>query len=72
MNNKLCVNLHHVCMRVADVGEAFDRYGLLLGLHGERAGHHDGEQAIMRCMHEDYCLVLKPASADRLLNASVL
>jgi len=60
MNDKRCINLHHACLRVADVAEAFDRYGLLLGLHGERTG----ECAIMRCMHEDYCLVLKPAGTS--------
>jgi catechol-2,3-dioxygenase len=58
MNQKLCINLHHVSMHVADVNEAFDRYAILLGLHGERIG----QQAILRCMHEDFCLVLKPAA----------
>ncbi len=50
----LCVNLHHTAFLVQDVAEAFDRYERLLGLHGENYGDH----AVLRCMHEDYCLVL--------------
>ncbi|MBV7328968.1 VOC family protein [Chloroflexi bacterium TSY] len=61
MNGKLCTNLHHTCMWVEDVEEAFQRYEILLGLHGEILGDH----AIMRCMHEDYCLVLKKAGSQR-------
>jgi catechol 2,3-dioxygenase-like lactoylglutathione lyase family enzyme len=60
-NHKLCINLHHVSMHVADVGEAFDRYARLLGLHGEKVAGG----AIMRCMHEDYCLVLKNAQGRK-------
>jgi catechol 2,3-dioxygenase-like lactoylglutathione lyase family enzyme len=56
MNQKLCINLHHVSLWVDDVDEAFNRYAMLLGLHGERC---DG-LAILRCMHEDFCVVLKP------------
>jgi len=55
---QLCMNLHHTAVWVADVDEAFHRYEMLLGLHGEKL--EDGT-AIMRCMHEDYCLVLQPA-----------
>ena len=61
MNKKLCMNLHHTSMLVADVDEAFHRYSILLGLHGEKIG----DQAIMRCMHEDFCLVLKPANGQK-------
>lgn len=61
MATKLVMNLHHVSMHVADVAEAFARYGLLLGLHGEQSGN----EALMRCMHEDYCLVLKPAEGRK-------
>ncbi|MEM7343072.1 MAG: VOC family protein [Chloroflexota bacterium] len=57
MSNKLCMNLHHASILVADVEEAFQRYEILLGLHGEKIDDY----AIMRCMHEDYCLVLRPA-----------
>ncbi|MCE7982246.1 MAG: hypothetical protein DYG89_13705 [Caldilinea sp. CFX5] len=61
MNQKLCMNLHHTCVLVADVAEAFHRYEMLLGLHGERFGDY----AIMRCMHEDYCLVLRDANGAK-------
>ncbi len=57
MTQKLCMNLHHASIFVADVEEAFHRYEMLLGLHGELIDDY----AIMRCMHEDYCLVLRPA-----------
>jgi catechol 2,3-dioxygenase-like lactoylglutathione lyase family enzyme len=56
--NLLCMNLHHTAVWVTDVSEACKRYEMLLGLHGEM--QPDGS-AIMRCMHEDYCLVLQPA-----------
>lgn len=55
---QLCMNLHHTAVWVADVDEAFQRYEMLLGLHGEK--QPDGT-ALMRCMHEDYCLILQPA-----------
>ena len=61
MTGKLCMNLHHARLLVADVEEAFNRYEMLLGLHGELIDDY----AIMRCMHEDYCLVLKPAGAQK-------
>ncbi|MDX1520750.1 MAG: VOC family protein [Anaerolineae bacterium] len=60
MADKLVMNLHHAAIRVADVEEAFHRYEILLGLHGELM---DG-YAVMRCMHEDYCLVLIPAGDE--------
>jgi catechol 2,3-dioxygenase-like lactoylglutathione lyase family enzyme len=60
-NKKLCINLHHVSMLVADVEEAFNRYAILLGLHGEKVD----DVALMRCMHEDYCLVLKEAKGAK-------
>jgi len=60
-NNKLCINLHHVSVHVADVEEAFNRYTILLGMHGERMDDH----ALMRCMHEDYCLVLEDAKGRK-------
>lgn len=56
-DKQLCMNLHHTASFVADVDEAMHRYEMLLGLHGERVG----DSAIMRCMHEDFCLVLHPA-----------
>ena len=58
---KLCMNLHHVSMLVENVPEAFQRYEILLGLHGERFDDH----AIMRCMHEEYCLVLRDAKGQK-------
>jgi catechol 2,3-dioxygenase-like lactoylglutathione lyase family enzyme len=61
MLKKLCCNLHHVSMLVDDVDEAFARYEILLGLHGEKLG----DCAVMRCAHEDFCLVLKPANGRK-------
>ncbi|MBE7555959.1 MAG: VOC family protein [Anaerolineales bacterium] len=61
MADKLVMNLHHTSVLVADVDEAFDRYSVLLGMHGEKM---DG-CALMRCMHEDFCLVLKPAGGRK-------
>ena len=62
VDKQLCMNLHHTAVWVADVQEAFHRYEMLLGLHGEMQA--DGT-ALMRCMHEDYCLVLIPASDEQ-------
>jgi catechol 2,3-dioxygenase-like lactoylglutathione lyase family enzyme len=61
-DKQLCMNLHHTAIWVQDVAEAFQRYEILLGLHGEML--EDGS-AIMRCMHEDYCLVLQPAEGRK-------
>ena len=61
MSNQLCMNIHHTCMLVVDVEEAFQRYAMLLGLQGEMLGDY----AIMRCMHEDYCLVLRDANGQK-------
>jgi len=61
-DQQLCMNLHHTAVWVADVDEAFHRYEMLLGLHGEK---QDDGTAIMRCMHEDYCLVLQPAREQK-------
>ena len=61
MSEKLCVNLHHVSILVKDVEEAFHRYEMLLGLHGEI----ESGIGIMRCMHEDFCLILKPAGDNK-------
>lgn len=56
-DKQLCMNLHHTAVWVADVDEAFQRYEMLLGLHGEK---QDDGSALMRCMHEDYSLILMP------------
>ena len=61
MSENLCVNLHHVSILVNDVEEAFNRYEMLLGLHGEI----ENNTGIMRCMHEDFCLLLKPAGDEK-------
>ncbi len=50
--------VHHVGLKVADVGEAMERWSHLLGLHGEMLT--DGH-AILRCTYEDYALVLRPS-----------
>ncbi len=57
-DKQLCIDLHHVAIWVADVDEAYRRYEVLLGLHGEK---RDEGCAIMRCMHEDFSLLLAPA-----------
>ncbi|CAN5581362.1 3,4-dihydroxyphenylacetate 2,3-dioxygenase [soil metagenome] len=49
--------VHHVRLRVADVGEAFERWSRLYGLTGEI----EGERALLRCAYEDFCLELVPA-----------
>ena len=59
--NRLCSNLHHVSFVVKDLNEAFKRYETLLGLHGEMFDTY----AIMRCTHEDYCVVLKDAKGQK-------
>ncbi|MGB1253226.1 MAG: VOC family protein [Candidatus Promineifilaceae bacterium] len=55
--NQLVIDLHHVAVWVADVREAAHRYEMLLGMHGEQ---QDDGTALLRCMHEDYCLWLQP------------
>lgn len=57
---KFCVNLHHVSLKVAYLNEAYERYCLLLGLHGELSD----EMALLRCMHEDYCVILQPCGPN--------
>lgn len=59
---QLCMDLHHTAVWVDDVEEAFHRYAILLGLHGEML---DDGSAIMRCAHEDYCLVLQSAGDNQ-------
>lgn len=59
---QLCVDLHHVALWVADVSEACHRYEMLLGLHGEQLA--DGG-AVMRCMHEDYSLLVQPTHGQQ-------
>lgn len=61
-DKQLCIDLHHTAILAADVDEAFHRYEMLLGLHGEK---QDDGTAIMRCMHEDYCLVIQPAGENK-------
>jgi catechol 2,3-dioxygenase-like lactoylglutathione lyase family enzyme len=56
--------LHHVALKVVNLGEATARWSHLLGLHGEQI---DPATAIMRCTYEDYAIVLRQGSE----NASV-
>jgi catechol 2,3-dioxygenase-like lactoylglutathione lyase family enzyme len=58
---RLVGGLHHAALKVANLDEAFARWSRILGLHGEELGR--GE-AILRCTHEDYALVLR-ASKDK-------
>ena len=55
---KLVTSIHHAALRVADLNEAFERWSRLLGLHGERFADY----ALLRCTHEDFCLVLRQSS----------
>lgn len=48
--------LHHAALKVTDVEEAGSRWSHLLGLHGETLSTGD---ALLRCTHEDYALVLR-------------
>jgi catechol-2,3-dioxygenase len=56
---KLVTALHHAALRVTDLAEAFERWSHLLGLHGERYGDY----ALLRCSHEDFCLLLRQSTA---------
>jgi catechol-2,3-dioxygenase len=56
---KLITALHHAALQVADLGEAFERWSRILGLHGQRFTDY----ALLRCTHEDFCLLLRPAAA---------
>jgi catechol 2,3-dioxygenase-like lactoylglutathione lyase family enzyme len=51
--------LHHVALKVENVGEATSRWSHLLGLHGEQL---DPVLAILRCTYEDYAIVLRQTS----------
>jgi catechol 2,3-dioxygenase-like lactoylglutathione lyase family enzyme len=51
---KLIYGIHHAALRVQHLEEALARWSHLLGLHGEIAGN----EAVLRCAHEDYCLRL--------------
>jgi catechol-2,3-dioxygenase len=48
--------IHHAAVQVANLDEAFARWSHLLGLHGEKLS---ASQAVLRCAHEDYSLVLR-------------
>jgi catechol-2,3-dioxygenase len=56
---KLITAIHHAALRVADLDEAFSRWTRILGLTGERFDDY----ALLRCLHEDFCLLLRPSSA---------
>ncbi len=51
--------IHHAALRVADLGEAERRWSLLLGLTPTR----HGGTSLLRCSHEDFCLVLEQSDA---------
>jgi catechol-2,3-dioxygenase len=51
--------IHHVCLRVADVGEAAARWALQFGL-SERA--REDERALLACAYEPYSLELRRSS----------
>jgi catechol-2,3-dioxygenase len=56
---KLVSAIHHAALRVANLDEAFGRWSRILGLTGER---FDG-YALLRCTHEDFCLLLLQSTA---------
>ena len=53
---RLVGGLHHAALKVSDLDEAVGRWSRILGLHGEKLGTG---QAVLRCTHEDYGLVLR-------------
>ena len=53
--------IHHVTIRVADVGDAVDRWTKLFGLSVRE--QTDG-WALLRCTFEDYCLELRRLDGD--------
>jgi catechol-2,3-dioxygenase len=55
---KLVTAIHHAALRVSNLEEAFDRWSRTLGLNGERFADY----ALLRCTHEDFCLVLRQSS----------
>jgi catechol-2,3-dioxygenase len=57
--------LHHVALKVVNVGEATSRWSHLLGLHGEQL---DPVLTILRCTYEDYSIVLRQTSENASLD----
>lgn len=55
---KFVTAIHHAALRVADLDEAVKRWSRILGLHGECFDDY----ALLRCIHEDFCLVLRQSS----------
>lgn len=51
--------IHHAALRVADLDEAEGRWSILLGLSAER----QGRSTLLRCSHEDFCLVMEESAA---------
>lgn len=55
----LVTAIHHAALRVANLDEAFERWSRILGLTGERLS----DSALLRCTHEDFCLLLLQSTA---------
>ena len=54
------VGIHHVCLRVADIDEAVERWSRQFGF---TLRERDDERAYLRCAYEDYSLELVQAEA---------
>lgn len=54
--DRMVFGIHHAGMKVKNLDEAFARWTHIMGLHGEKLSRN---QAILRCSHEDFCVVLR-------------
>lgn len=63
--DRMVCGIHHAAVKVKDLGEAFARWSHIMGLHGEKVS---GTAAILRCSHEDFCLLLQESSDKPFLD----
>ncbi len=61
-NSSFIFGIHHAALNVRNLDEAQARWSHVLGLQGERHGN----EAVLRCAHEDMALRLIPADAAGL------
>ncbi|MGL4609200.1 MAG: VOC family protein [Trueperaceae bacterium] len=59
---KLVSAIHHVKLKVKNLDEAFKRWSHVLGLTGEKFD----SDALLRCAHEDFALVLEVGAKGRI------
>lgn len=62
---RLVSALHHACMKVSNLDDAYHRWSHLLGLHGERIGT---KEAVLRCAYEEYALRLRQTKEKPFLD----